>query len=62
MHGTGGLRGGTVDGMGDHRIVMAAAVAALVCKAPVRICGAQAVQKSYPAFFADWKALGGVCG
>lgn len=62
VHGTGGLRGGTVDGMGDHRIVMAAAVAALVCKAPVRICGAQAVQKSYPAFFADWKALGGVCG
>ncbi len=61
VHGTGGLRGGRVDGANDHRIVMAAAVAALACREPVRITGAQAVEKSYPAFFADWQALGGVC-
>ena len=59
VHGTGCLRGGTADGANDHRIVMAAAVAALLCQTPVTIIGAQAVQKSYPAFFADWRALGG---
>ena len=53
------LHGGTVDGFGDHRIVMAAAIAATVCDAPVRILGAQAVSKSYPDFFTDFKKLGG---
>lgn len=57
--GTGGLAGGEADGAGDHRIVMAAAVAALGCAAPVTIRGAQAAEKSYPAFFEDWRALGG---
>ncbi len=49
----------TVDGANDHRIVMAAAVAAAFADAPVRILGAQAVEKSYPDFFRDLKALGG---
>ncbi len=44
--------GGTVDAAGDHRIAMAAAVAAGACEAPVTITGAQAVDKSYPAFLA----------
>ena len=51
----------TVDGANDHRIVMAAAVAAATANAPVRILGAQAVEKSYPDFFRDLKALGGQC-
>ena len=51
----------TVDGANDHRIVMAAAVAAATADAPVRILGAQAVEKSYPDFFRDLKALGGQC-
>jgi len=55
----GQLRGGTADGMNDHRLVMAAAVAAAACKEPVRILGAEAVSKSYPQFFADYAALGG---
>jgi 3-phosphoshikimate 1-carboxyvinyltransferase len=55
----GGLTGGTVDGCGDHRIVMAGAVAAAVCLKQVRILGAQAVQKSYPAFFEAYEQLGG---
>ena len=53
------LRGGTVDGCGDHRIVMAAAVAACRAEGPVTITGAQAVDKSYPDFFRVYSGLGG---
>ncbi len=49
--GSGQLRGGIVNGANDHRIVMSAAVAALICREPLQICGAQAVEKSYPNFF-----------
>ena len=49
----------TVDGANDHRIVMAAAIAAAHSDRPVRIVGAQAVEKSYPDFFRDFEALGG---
>ena len=55
----GGLRGGTVDGQRDHRIIMAAAVAACACADPVTILGAEAVRKSYPAFWDDYQCLGG---
>ncbi len=53
------LKGGTVDGCGDHRIVMSAAIASIVCEGPVVIEGAEAVCKSYPAFWEDFKKLGG---
>ena len=53
------LRGGTVDGMHDHRMVMAAAIAATVAQQPVTILGAEAADKSYPAFFEDYRRLGG---
>ena len=57
---TGGpLTGGVVDGANDHRIVMAAAIAATACGGSVTITGAQAVEKSYPAFWQDYKKLGG---
>lgn len=56
----GGLLGGQVDAWGDHRIVMSAAVASTICPQPVTICGAEAVNKSYPSFFSDFCALGGV--
>lgn len=49
----------TVDGANDHRIVMAAAVAAAYADKPVRVTDAQAVEKSYPDFFRDFAALGG---
>ena len=54
------LSGGVVDGENDHRIVMSAAVASVVCTDKVTILGAQAADKSYPAFFNDFKALGGI--
>ncbi len=53
------LSGGTVDGCGDHRIVMSAAVGALRCIGNVTITGAEAVNKSYPEFFKTYKSLGG---
>ena len=49
----------TVDGANDHRIVMAAAVAAACADQPVRVTGAEAVEKSYPDFFRDFTQLGG---
>ena len=55
------LVGGTTDGCNDHRIVMAAAIAAVGCKGNVTITGSQAVNKSYPGFFEDISALGGIC-
>lgn len=56
---TGGLHGGIVDSCGDHRIVMAAAIAALRCDGEVVIKGAEAAEKSYPQFFKDYTTLGG---
>ena len=54
-----GLVGGTVSAENDHRIAMAAAVASTICREPVTILGAQAVEKSYPAFWQDFRSLGG---
>lgn len=59
VFGSGKLCGGTVDGMNDHRIVMASAVASVLCTQNVTILGAQAINKSYPAFFTDFAALKG---
>jgi 3-phosphoshikimate 1-carboxyvinyltransferase len=44
------LRGGVVDGHGDHRVVMALAVAALGASGPVEIAGAESAAVTYPAF------------
>ena len=49
-----------VDGADDHRIVMAATLAAHIFDRPVLIHGAEAVLKSYPIFFDDYRHLGGV--
>ena len=51
VHGVSGLAGGVVDSAGDHRIAMAAAVAAIRCRDRVTINGANAVAKSWPQFF-----------
>ena len=53
------LSGGIADGKNDHRIVMAAAVASILCRDTVTITGAEAVNKSYPQFFSDFNMLGG---
>jgi 3-phosphoshikimate 1-carboxyvinyltransferase len=48
--GTPALRGGEVDGRGDHRIVMALAAAALGASGPVEIAGAESAAVTYPLF------------
>ena len=53
------LIGGTVDSCNDHRIAMSAAIAATVCSEPVTISGADAVNKSYPHFWEEYRRLGG---
>ena len=57
IHGKPTLQGGVVDAAGDHRIAMSAAIAATVCQGAVTVCGAEAVAKSYPAFWQDFEAL-----
>ena len=59
IFGTGSLDGGSVDGMGDHRIVMSAAVASVICEKEVEIIGCEAVNKSYRGFFDDFISVGG---
>ena len=58
VHG-GPLSGGTVDCANDHRIAMAAAIAATACAGPVTVRGAECVKKSYPDFWEVYQALGG---
>lgn len=54
-----GFTGGTVDSVNDHRIAMAAAIAATVCREDVTILGAECVKKSYPKFWEEYARLGG---
>jgi 3-phosphoshikimate 1-carboxyvinyltransferase len=49
--------GGTVDAAGDHRLVMAFALAGLGASGPVTITGADAVAVSYPGFARDLARL-----
>ena len=58
VHGTG-LRGGMVSCVNDHRIAMAAAIAATVADGPITILGAHCVAKSYPTFWEEYRNLGG---
>lgn len=51
------LRGATVDGRGDHRVIMALSVAGLVAKGETTVCGADDVDVSFPGFF---DVLGGL--
>lgn len=49
-----------IDSHNDHRIVMAMAIAAVSLGVDITIEGAEAVNKSYPSFFAELTKLGGV--
>ncbi|MDR3282978.1 MAG: 3-phosphoshikimate 1-carboxyvinyltransferase [Candidatus Methanoplasma sp.] len=52
------LKGGHVENEGDHRIMMAAAVASLACESPVTMDGAECCAVSYPSFPEEMKGLG----
>ncbi len=57
VHGAGGrpLAGGKVDPVGDHRVAMALAVAALPAAGAVAVSGWEAVATSYPRFEEDYE-------
>jgi 3-phosphoshikimate 1-carboxyvinyltransferase len=57
IEGTGGLRGGTIDSHGDHRIAMLGAVAGLASQEGVEVRGMDAAAVSYPDFEADLASL-----
>jgi 3-phosphoshikimate 1-carboxyvinyltransferase len=52
------LHGATVDTKGDHRILMAAAVAGLVCTSETRIEDDESYKISYPGFMRDMHQIG----
>ena len=51
--GSGGLRGGTVNSHGDHRIAMLGAVAGIASDEGVGVLDMEAASVSYPGFAAD---------
>lgn len=53
------FRGGKIEGCNDHRIVMASAIASTMAEGEIIITDAEAVQKSYPNFWNDFRSLGG---
>ena len=57
IEGTGGLRGGTIESHGDHRIAMLGAVAGLASKEGVEVHGMDAAAVSYPGFESDLSRL-----
>ena len=57
VEGTGGLRGGTIDSHGDHRIAMLGAVAGLASTDGVEVRNMDAAAVSYPGFEADLASL-----
>ena len=57
VRGTGGLRGGTLDARGDHRLAMVGAVAGLASREGVEVQGFDSVEVSYPGFERDLRAL-----
>ena len=57
IHGGKALRGGCVDSFHDHRIAMAAAVAASICTDSITVRDALCTDKSYPGFWDGMEQL-----
>ena len=55
--GTGGLRGGSIEAHGDHRMAMLGAVAGLASREGVEVRGIEAAAVSYPGFVEDLESL-----
>jgi 3-phosphoshikimate 1-carboxyvinyltransferase len=53
----GGLKGGTIDARGDHRLAMLGAVAGLASREGVTVLGMEAAAVSYPGFVEDIAGL-----
>ena len=57
VRGSGGLRGGTLDARGDHRLAMLGAIAGIASRQGVEVRGMDAAAVSYPGFERDLRAL-----
>jgi 3-phosphoshikimate 1-carboxyvinyltransferase len=57
VRGSGGLRGGSIDAHGDHRLAMMGAVAGLASREGVEVVGMEAAAVSYPGFVEDLARL-----
>ena len=57
VRGTGGLRGGRLRALGDHRLALMGAVAGLASDEGVTVLGMEAAETSYPRFAQDVAAL-----
>ena len=57
IHGGKPLKGSDINSMGDHRLAMSFAVAALAAEGTTRILGDECVGISYPSFFKDLQGL-----
>ncbi len=58
IHG-GKFHSGAANSQNDHRLVMAAAIAATVAQDDITILQSEAITKSYPTFFTHYEQLGG---
>ena len=58
VHGTGGLQGGIVDPLGDHRLVMAAVVASFAASERIVVRSAEWMDVSFPGFIETLEGLG----
>jgi 3-phosphoshikimate 1-carboxyvinyltransferase len=57
VHGRGGLRGGSLEARGDHRLAMLGAIAGLASADGVEVHGMESAAVSYPRFERDLRAL-----
>jgi 3-phosphoshikimate 1-carboxyvinyltransferase len=57
VRGSGGLRGGVLDALGDHRLAMMGAVAGLASREGVEVVGIESALISYPRFVEDLASL-----
>jgi 3-phosphoshikimate 1-carboxyvinyltransferase len=61
IHGREALRGGVLaDSHNDHRMAMMLSIAALHCREPLSIDNPSCVNKTWPSYWDDYRALGGI--
>jgi 3-phosphoshikimate 1-carboxyvinyltransferase len=61
IHGREKLTGGVLaDSHNDHRMAMMLSIAALHCREPVSLENPSCVKKTWPGYWDDYKALGGI--
>ena len=60
VYGPAALKGGfEANALGDHRLVMFLAAAALIADAPITVHGTECISKSWPGFIQTYQQLGG---